>query len=969
MSKLLRQLELAPPAKGKPKLSGLVSVTQDDKLLPKSTAEEVALRNARLLRGPKESPNIVVDYIFFRRFADRRSAQVAAYVLDNSKQSYTNEQIAELHHRVWLSGAAPLLYVEWPTRVDILRCAAEPDFWDKKNERLQYKFSDTIQTVSNVSCALDEIQIKRFSAYRLSDGTFWEASENADWACADKAAHKTLIQAVVDADRELQGEKKPLMRRLLLLFIFAKYLEDRGVFPRKPESWFAQFHAGASSFQGVLESKKPDAVKRMLAALKDKFNGDIFDVSAATGIEASLTREALSEFAMLIEGKTIKRQMYLWRQYSFSFIPVEVLSHLYQHFAQKGNGAVFTPPFVVDLMLDHAMPYEKITGGERVFDPTCGSGIFLVGAFRRLVHHWQRQNGWGRPGVPLLKKMLKASIFGAELEEDAAHVAAFNLALAICDALQPKIIWEHLRFDTLIGENILVGDVFDILPQIRLIAGTGFTHIFGNPPFKSELTPAAKRWLKEHSAIKTIPGKQIAYFILNEAMTLLEPKGRMCLIQPASILYYEEPGRFFANFLSKHTVETVLDFVSIRYLFESADAKAVAILATPSTPPSSHEITHLTFRRTKSVHARIGFELDHYDWHNVPQMTAVDSLSVWKANLLGGGRLLHLSQRISTQRTLKVYWETQGWSDGEGFKDGSRKSETPDPDKPDKRQEADWLTGKPFLPSSALSEHGVDMEQIGIVVKERFSAPREKSRFTPPMVLIRETDTLPVVFWGKEYITFLRDIISINAPASDAVKLEQFANAFRKNINTVRAFCLLNSSRALVNKSTSILKQDIDDIPWPNDDGSMSLAFWEQVLLDDILKHTAQLIKVGQNAPVFTENADAATFDEYASLFVKMLGSVYRNLTPGRSDCFNGLAYQSFYFGKQSNIDWPSNWSKKLADVVYRANSTMHTSRVLRFYEGNTFFIIKPDRLRYWIPSTAIWDADETLGDMVGFGF
>jgi len=42
---------------------------------------------------------------------------------------------------------------------------------------------------------------------------------------------------------------------------------------------------------------------------------------------------------------------------------------------------------------------------------------------------------------------------------------------------------------------------------------------------------------------------------------------------------------------------------------------------------------------------------------------------------------------------------------------------------------------------------------------------------------------------------------------------------------------------------------------------------------------------------------------------------------------------------------------------------------VLRFYEANTILIVKPDRLRYWIRSAAIRDADETLTDLRSQGY
>ena len=119
MSALLQKLYLAP-VRGKAALSGLVSV-HNDTLPPESIAEVVARREAGLLQDANGSRGIGIDYIFFRRFSDGRSPQVAAFVLDNSDNVCTRVEIAELHRRVWLNGTAPLLYVEWPTKVDILR--------------------------------------------------------------------------------------------------------------------------------------------------------------------------------------------------------------------------------------------------------------------------------------------------------------------------------------------------------------------------------------------------------------------------------------------------------------------------------------------------------------------------------------------------------------------------------------------------------------------------------------------------------------------------------------------------------------------------------------------------------------------------------------------------------------------------------------------------------------------------------
>ncbi len=89
---------------------------------------------------------------------------------------------------------------------------------------------------------------------------------------------------------------------------------------------------------------------------------------------------------------------YLWGLYSFGHLPVDVIIHLYQRFV-RGSTAVYTPPFLAALLLDVAMPYDKLTGHERVLDPACGSGVFLVGAFRRLVNAWRARHQWQKPSV------------------------------------------------------------------------------------------------------------------------------------------------------------------------------------------------------------------------------------------------------------------------------------------------------------------------------------------------------------------------------------------------------------------------------------------------------------------------------------------------------------------------------------------------------------------------------------------
>lgn len=952
VSTILQSLHLAPSTE-ETSPYGLVSV-KDDVLVPLSIPEKIAQREARFLEGRRNDKNIGIDYIYFRRFNDQRSSQVAAYILDNSSGQYEQEQIAELHRRVWLNGTAPLLYVEWPTRLDVLKCAAEPVFWDSHTKSTRYKASASIDAASEISKVLDPEKSNRFSAYRLSSGTFWDAPENMDWAQADKAAHKSLIRAVIDTDNALDGSQNPLMRRLLLLTILSKYLEDRGVFP---SGWFEQFSKEATGFQDVLKSGEAKNVREMLEALREKFNGDIFNIESS--IHSSLTRESLNKFITLLEANVIGKQMYLWKIYSFNYIPVEVLSHLYQHFAQSGNGAVFTPPFVADLMLDHALPFEKMNGDESILDPTCGSGIFLVGAFRRLVHLWQSQNEWKRPGVPVLKAILRKSIFGTELSPEAAQVASFNLAIAMCDALQPKVIWKDLRFDKLIDQNLYVGDFFEQLPTLRSRVPNGFTTVVGNPPFLSKLTKAAIETRTPEKKKIPIPDGQMAYRIAEEAMSLLCLNGCMCLVESAGFLYNAKARTFLADFISSHTVETILDFVSIRNLFEGADPKTIAIVARAVTPSPNHNIVHQTFRRTKSVHDRIGFELDHYDHHIVEQQTAVDTAWIWKANLLGGGRLQTLGQRAKNGTNLKRFCRDQGWDYGEGFIAA----------KSGKRDPAPWLTGKPYLPTECLQVNGIVGETATVGATE-FRSAYSKKRYSGPIVMIRANEKLPCIYRSSGFLAYRAKIIGVSSEEKNKDLLKSFFDSIIQNRETLRFFLYLFSTQMLVGKSTALLKRDIDELPSPVSGFFKRLSWWEKILISDVLDYFSDMVRTGQNSALSRNKVDQNSLINYSDTFSKLLKTVYSNIKRGKSGSFNGLAYQAFYFGKHNELDWPEDWSDKLEQVVFKRNATaLQTVRVVRFYEENALIIIKPDRLRHWIASTAIRDADETLLDLQQQGF
>ena len=952
---LLKSMDFVRPD-GK-RTPGLVPVQDQNAIKSLSIDEQAVIFEARSFKR--------IDYVFFRRFSDSRSSQVAAYVVDNYDNKLDIKSLSELHHQVWLQGTVPLLYIAGNSQIDILACARGPDFWNKSKQQCQYEpakefKSDLLTTAGQIS---DEM--KKFSALRLADGTFWDDPDNRNLANHDKAAHQSLIQAVVETDKDLDGKNNPVLRRLLLLMVLVKYLEDRGVFPN---GWFGRFHKGAKNFFEVLQGSDAVEVNRLLTFLEDKFNGDIFDLSLLGG--NGLTKTTLNRFADLVNARTLKRQRYLWEQFSFEHLPVEIISHLYQRFVEDGHGAVYTPHFLAALLLDHVIPYKELTGKERILDPACGSAVFLVGAFRRLVNFWRSQHNWKKPTAKTLKKILENSIYGIDLDSSAIDLSAFSLSLAICDALKPKVIWKKLKFDRLRGSNLFEKDFFELLLDskngISNILEKKFDIVIGNPPFESKLTDAAKQI--DDLVQKSVPlrGKcpdnQIAYLFLEQALTILASENsRCCLIQPSGFIYNSNTNKLRTDILKNREIDTVFDFTSIRKLYDAADPKTLAVFARNNSPASDHYINHWTFRRTVSVKEKICFELDHYDHHHIQQEQGENNPYIWRANLLGGGRLVDISKRFQNIRTISKYIADQkDWIYGEGFIAGEKKKKKSEKET---RKPAIFLTGKPFLPTRAFTKQGIDEKQICNVTQQLFASFKREEQFTSPLILIKEMDTLPIAFWNKGFLSYRHEIVGIHAPESDMPKLCELYKYLQQQHYFLRFMVTLYGARAFIAKSTSILKQDIDILPYPEDEKDLSLSFWEKVLCDEAINDMADYIRIGQNSDLLQKSADKEVLCQYSQTFVKMLGSVYSNLKASNPIFLNNLICQPFYFGDSPELGWINkNAGPELTKLIYyEKHAHLRTIRVIRFYDKNVMLIVKPNRLRYWIRSTAIRDADETL--------
>lgn len=121
-----------------------------------------------------------------------------------------------------------------------------------------------------------------------------------------------------------------------------------------------------------------------------------------------------------------------WGDLDFAHIPVGVLSQVYESFSHRADPLTardtsvhYTPRTIAGLMVDEAFAATKDRAGALVLDSSCGAGIFLVLAFRRLVReHW---NGGIRPKTSVIQDILYKQVRGFDISESALRLAALAL--------------------------------------------------------------------------------------------------------------------------------------------------------------------------------------------------------------------------------------------------------------------------------------------------------------------------------------------------------------------------------------------------------------------------------------------------------------------------------------------------------------------------------------------------------------
>ena len=933
----------------------------------------------------EKAKKVGANAVYFRNFTNpSRSPKPQIYIFDFTE---SQQNIVEIHKNVWSSSEVRLYIVISKSEIKLFN-SSKPVSLDSNGE-LKVSPFDTLKIAGE---AIDNY--KKYSAKKFDNGTFWEDTKQ-DFGYGETAYEKLIKELKNARNYFLETIKldKPIASKLLVLSILIKYLEERvdvdengnqsRVFTK--EFFHRDEFGNAVDFIDIIK-KGNVYLLNLFTYLSRHFNGEIFYLSEEYRDE--IEKIDLDPLANFLSGMLDNNQFVLWKLFSFNHLPIELISSIYEMFleADKDSGIAYTPSYLVNFMIDECMPIHHPKKDFKILDPACGSGIFLVSAYKRIIDWWrvgvyEETNKWIHPNkehLPKLKSLLKSSIFGIDIEGEAVDLAIFSLSLTLCDILSPKVIWENLKFDDL-GNNILESDFFKWYPNNNT---EKFDLLIGNPPFieYGSRETTINSLLANIELEKEVPNNQSALLFTVYGMSLVNKEsGLLSFVLPSGPLLYNnsrKPIEFRRWLLGKYNTPQIIDFTYLsNTLFKNKGNEknvAVSTFFLENKPPDNEPIHHITVKKLKSAKERQYFEIDHYDFHKVDINDAINNPFVWKANLLGGGRLFNLINTLNSFSRLGDYLkfkkENNGWFFGEGFIIGNRKN----------YDHESVVREKPTLPTSSFTEEGINI--VLSYEQDYFEATRTKEIFSPPLLLIKERigkKTIPIDI-SEEYLTYRHDIIGIHCPETEIDDLRKLKSRIFNN-QLYRFFLITTSGRAGISRSTfTVLKQDIMNLPYPENEKDISLTDFDNILIHDTLNHGLEFLGKEKQVKCL-QTATQAQMKSFGSIFCQVLNSLFEIeqkkyymegcLQTESFTCaifnFGETESDNYFFAKNSE-----GLEDDIAKLVHNnLGSSYRINRVLKVYDRDYIYLLKPKELRYWLKSVALRDADETILDLYKAGY
>ena len=983
-----------------------------------------------------------------RRFPEARDARVGVLMGDpnastsepplaivvESRIALEMDTLRELHRLAWNFSHVPVVITVEPSLLRVWSCCEAPN----PDRQFQDYIVESVPAEQLHEARLEQLEYSAARALHwinLVSGQFF--SERSARFDRDGRADQMLLKNLRYIRAELSREgldNDDVCHDLLARVIFVQFLFDRKDQDGRSALNVAKLHRLHSedvlrnvhdSLASVLSDYED--TYRLFDWLNGKFNGDLFPGRGQTLADRSKDwmdeRQVVGPKHLALLSDFIcgtldmpSQQLNLWPQYSFDVIPLEFISCIYEAFVtEKGSrdGIYYTPSYLVDFILDRILPWDDPNWDLRILDPACGSGIFLVKAFQRLVHRWKLSNGGAPIRADTLRRLLERNIFGVDKDPHAVRVACFSLYLAMCDEIEPRYYWSQVTFPQMRRRRLVCSDFFSE-DQVGINTkknALSYDLVIGNAPFgENVITKEARHWATADERSWTIPNNDIGGLFLAKSAQLVTQTGRVALIQSANTMLFNigAASRFRRQIFSTHQIEQVFNLSALRFrVFQrrwhttNKSVAPVCIVILRRDPPAvDNLVSYVSPKSVRPLVDEFTILIEPSDYRTVSNSEAITDSTIWSTLMWGSARDAQLLRKLRGYANLSQL-EKEGvvYARG-GIVYGDRSKDAP-------YYEGRRLFDERMFPRGnllALDTDGLPIVE-GILVHSRDSTSMDA--FEWPQLIVKRSWHKPTGRFHarlnrsreRRGILCNQSYLSIHGPSAT---LE--AAAMAHNSNVAVYFHFLTSGRFAAYRP-KLSKDEVLRLPIPSPTDGMSthiedithlnrrmyesfdLRDAERVLIEDALEYTIADF-VGSDTSIgrqstSEENGDEAHLRAYCEYFFRVTkagfgdnksisATIYRNdagAMPYRmiAVVLGGTPDQEVEVHNIASAALLDEL-QRLSAAAARRSHAIFSQNVIRIYEAcenkPTVFLIKPDQKRFWTRSAGVQDGDEVALDL-----
>lgn len=974
-----------------------------------------------------------IDAVYFN--TDENENSFPAIFLKKIKSFDTNslKKIASTQKKAWNFKKVLFLYVYSETEIRIYSCSEQPIIITQDN----FDYDDELQKIEIKSYTFSDKghiqELNRlFSTIAIDTGIIWtleEAQFIRNKINLQRRVDKYLVDSLVNTADKLQeqGLEINFIHKIILRSLFLLFLEDRKA---TDEKFYSKIKKGAKSYFDILNDV--NSTYDLFDKLEEHFNGNVFTLEDGENISTNQLQLIKKCF---ISGNDNTPQINLfedWRLFDFSIIQIELLSEIYENFLfktdpelKKKTGTYYTPPSLVEFILNEKLP---VNNGEtkydlKILDPTCGSGIFLVESFKRLVKRYQNFHNIDKlTDYKILVKLLEDNIFGVEYNAQAIKVAAFSLYLALIDNLDPKDLWQKKkhRLPNLInnpedkslkvqGGNLFCRDTIEVNEEIENIE---FNLVVGNPPFGTkDLLESVKNYCKQFDF-----AKEMVLPFLHKS-TKFSPNGEIALIFNTKVL--TNTGGTYQNFrewlFNENYVEKIYNFSILRnakknfggQLFGDATGP-ISIVFYQKEQPTIACDTIAYYAPKTYIKSNIieGLNIDFTDLKHLPRKECQKpDTKIWKIAMWGGMKDWELIKNINERFKLTIADFLKQNKNKFNFGSGLHS--------PSKKQIEE---NKILSPNSVLNLRKVNRYYTinrAIEPSNKVFRSINEKIFDPPYLLIKEgqkdkelcasyidyasyntgynisevdkaTRESKIKFWAclvnssfaKYYLTLTSSSWGIErerVQANETLALPSFSNietSLIKNINKK-----LDSMISVIKDDfnygkTKHLEEGIDNFILDN---ILELSERDKWSIQNMLNHSIDLFDNKEKS-----KALFPVLQEQVSVFSTLISNELNNFLNEQGLFANATIYNNINrftplmmikisFNEKKKEIYQSNEFideelKKLDKHLWEEKATnIYFRKKLNYKSDNDIYIIRPNQRRFWSESMALEDASELI--------